>query len=60
MRDLVLDCHLMHVVCGGAAEDAWEPAEKVRVAAAAKWLRWDAGRLWQLGAVQDRQVPPIW
>jgi hypothetical protein len=60
LRDLVLDRHLMQVVCGGTVGDAWEPAECKRVQAAAEWLRWDAGRLWQLGAVQDRQVPPIW
>ena len=60
LRDLVLDRHLMEVVCKGEMGEDWEPLEKERVMAASKWLRWDAGRLWQLGAVQDRVVPPIW
>ncbi len=60
MRDLVLYRHLMHRVCKGALEEYWEPLEKNSVQAASQWLRWEAGRLWQLGATCDRLVPPIW
>ena len=60
MRDLVLDRHLMHRVCRGALEEYWEPLEKNRVQAPSQCLRWEAARLWHLGATCDRLVPPIW
>ena len=46
LRDLILDRHLMQLVCKGALGDDWEAVEKSRVTAAARWLRWEAGRLW--------------
>lgn len=50
----------MHTVCRGGPVQTWPLEVKERCQAAARWLKWERGRLWVNDIVGEREVPPLY